>query len=247
MEYPQEKVLPYGGANTGSKARQVEQMFDHIAPAYDDLNHLMSLGLDKRWRRKAIAWLKPFQPKRIMDVATGTGDFALLACQQLKPDTLVGIDLSEGMMAVAKEKARRAGLTEHIRFVREDCTSLSLPDASFDAITVAFGIRNFEHLDTALTEMYRVLQPGGHLAILELSTPQRFPMRQLFHLYAKLFIPTVGRLFARDGKAYTYLPASIQACPQGEAMQEVIRKAGFANVEFRSLTFGTCTLYMATK
>ena len=245
MEYPQEKVMPYG--SEGRKTEQVERMFDHIAPTYDRLNHTLSLGIDRRWRRRAIRWLAPFRPQEVLDVATGTGDFALLACRLLKPRTLTGIDLSEGMMQVGRQKAKDAGLADCIRFRREDCEALSFPDASFDAVTVAFGIRNFEHLDVGLREMCRVLRPGGHLVILELSTPDRFPMRQLFSLYSRVAMPVIGRSISHDNSAYTYLPESIRAFPQGEVMSQSLRRAGFSQVQFRRLTFGLCTLYMATK
>ena len=245
MNYPQEKVKPYG--QEGKKVEQVERMFDHIAPAYDRLNHLMSLGIDRSWRRTALKWLRPHRPQQMMDVATGTGDFALLACRMLRPQSLVGTDISEGMMQVARRKAREAGLDERISFRREDCEALTFADASFDAVTVAFGIRNFEHLDRGLREMCRVLRPGGHLVILELSTPTRFPMKQLFALYSKAAMPLMGRTISHDDSAYTYLPESIRAFPQGEVMQESIRRAGFSQVCFRRLTFGLCTLYMATK
>ena len=225
---------------------QVERMFDHIAPAYDRLNHLMSLGIDRSWRRTALKWLRPHRPQQMMDVATGTGDFALLACRMLRPQSLVGTDISEGMMQVARHKAREAGLDDRIRFRREDCEALTFSDASFDAVTVAFGIRNFEHLDRGLREMCRVLRPGGHLVILELSTPDRPPMKQLYRIYSRL-IPLMGRLVSHDRSAYTYLPQSIRAFPQGEVMSESIRRAGFSDVRFRRLTFGVCTLYMATK
>ena len=225
---------------------QVERMFDHIAPAYDRLNHLMSLGIDRSWRRTALKWLRPHRPQQMMDVATGTGDFALLACRMLRPQSLVGTDISEGMMQVARRKAREAGLEERISFRREDCEALTFADASFDAVTVAFGIRNFEHLDRGLREMCRVLRPGGHLVILELSTPDRFPLKQLYRIYSRL-IPLMGRLVSHDRSAYTYLPQSIRAFPQGEVMSESIRRAGFSDVRFRRLTFGVCTLYMATK
>ena len=218
MDYPQEHIKPYG--NDGKKSEQVEEMFDNIAPAYDKLNHTLSMGIDRSWRRKAIKYLRPFRPRRIMDVATGTGDFAILACRELQPDSL---------------------------FVREDCTSLSFADESFDAVTVAFGIRNFEGLDKGLSEMCRVLKTGGHLVILELSTPDRFPMKQLFTIYSKVVIPLLGKCISKDNSAYTYLPESIRAFPQGEVMQEVIRKAGFSEVHFKRLTFGICTLYVATK
>ncbi|MCL1617193.1 bifunctional demethylmenaquinone methyltransferase/2-methoxy-6-polyprenyl-1,4-benzoquinol methylase UbiE [Bacteroides sp. ET71] len=244
MDYPQEKVKPYG--QEGKKVEQVERMFDHIAPAYDRLNHLMSLGIDRSWRRTALKWLRPHRPQQMMDVATGTGDFALLACRMLRPQSLVGTDISEGMMQVARRKAREAGLDERISFRREDCEALTFADASFDAVTVAFGIRNFEHLDRGLREMCRVLRPGGHLVILELSTPDRFPMKQLYRIYSRL-IPLMGRLVSHDRSAYTYLPQSIRAFPQGEVMSESIRRAGFSDVRFRRLTFGVCTLYMATK
>lgn len=246
MEYPQEKVRPKGYGD-GSKREQVELMFDHIAPTYDRLNHTMSMGIDRRWRKKAIRALQPYAPQQMLDVATGTGDFALQACCMLHPVQLVGIDISEGMMQVGREKVKAAGLEQVIRFEQQDCTQLSFADETFDAVTVAFGIRNFEHLDRGLSEMWRVLRKGGHLVILELSAPERFPMKQLYRLYAGGFIPLVGRLISRDRSAYTYLPESIQAFPQGEVMQQVIRKAGFTKVNFKRLTFGVCTLYMAEK
>lgn len=245
MDYPQEHVKPYG--QEGRKAEQVERMFDHIAPAYDRLNHLMSLGIDRRWRRRAINTLRQRQPQEILDVATGTGDFALQAYQTLRPRRLVGIDLSEGMMQVARHKTRQAGLDECICFCREDCEALSFADASFDAVTVAFGVRNFEHLDKGLAEMCRVLRPNGRLVILELSVPNRFPMKQLYWLYSRLIIPLMGRSISHDNNAYSYLPASIRAFPQGEVMKDIIGRAGFSKVCFCRLTFGVCTLYEATK
>lgn len=243
--YPQEKIKPYNDSE--KKSAQVEKMFDNIAHAYDRLNHTLSLGIDKSWRRKAIAWLKPFKPQRIMDVATGTGDFALQAYQDLLPVQLIGTDISEGMMNVGREKVNKAGLAGKISFAKEDCTALSYQNESFDAITVAFGIRNFEDLDKGLSEMYRVLQPNGHLVILELTTPDKFPMKQLYRIYSKIVIPTLGKLFSKDNSAYTYLPQSIKAFPQGEVMKGIIQKAGFGNVAFKRLTLGICTLYMATK
>ena len=243
--YPQENIKPYN--DDEKKSVQVEKMFDNIAPAYDQLNHALSWNIDKSWRRKAINWLKPFHPQRMMDVATGTGDFAIQACRILQPEELIGTDISEGMMNVGREKVKKEGLSDKISFAREDCTSLSFADNDFDAITVAFGIRNFEGLDKGLSEMCRVLKTGGHLVILELSTPDRFPMKQLFTIYSKVVIPLLGKCLSKDNSAYTYLPQSIRAFPQGEVMQEVIRKAGFSQVNFRRLTFGICTLYTATK
>lgn len=243
--YPQENIKPYN--QDESKAAQVEKMFDNIAPTYDNLNHVLSLGIDKKWRQKAIKMLKPYSPEYMMDVATGTGDFAIQACKMLQPKELIGTDISEGMMNVGREKVRLAGLDKQISFKKEDCTSLSFAEGRFDAITVAFGIRNFENLDKGLMEMHRVLKPGGHLVILELSAPEGFPMKQTYAIYSKLVIPTIGKIMSKDNSAYTYLPESIKAFPQGEVMKEILYKAGFSKVEFKRLTMGICTLYFATK
>ncbi len=243
--YEQEKIKPYGDA--GSKGKQVEHMFDSIAHSYDLLNHLLSLGIDRRWRRAAIASLRPYAPQFLLDVATGTGDFALLAARMLRPERLVGVDLSEGMLEVGREKVKRAGLDGVITFHKDDCLHLSLPDDTFDAVTVAYGIRNFEDLDQGLREMRRVLRPGGRLAIIELCTPRKFPMKQLFKFYSHVFMPAVGRLISHDRRAYTYLPATMEAFPQGEVMQGILERAGFLDVKFRRFTFGLSTLYTAGK
>lgn len=182
-----------------------------------------------------------------MDVATGTGDFAIQAYRMLQPEELIGTDISEGMMNIGREKVKQMHLDKQISFAKEDCTTLSFPDNRFDAITVAFGIRNFENLDKGLQEMHRVLVPEGHLVILELSEPEWFPMKQLYSIYSKIVIPNLGKLFSKDNSAYTYLPNSIKAFPQGEAMQGILRKAGFREVKFKRLTLGVCTLYFATK
>ena len=245
MNYPQENVKPYNEEE--KKSVQVERMFDNIAPAYDQLNHTLSWGIDKSWRKKAINWLKPFHPQRMMDVATGTGDFAIQACRVLNPKELIGTDISEGMMNVGRQKVKDAGLEGRISFAKEDCTTLSFPDKRFDAITVAFGVRNFEDLDKGLQEMHRVLDNGGKLVILELSEPEWFPMKQLYALYSKVVIPTLGKLLSKDRSAYTYLPQSIKAFPQGEIMKDIILKAGFKEAGFKRLTLGICTLYTATK
>ena len=243
--YPQESIKPYNEEE--KKSVQVERMFDNIAPAYDQLNHTLSWGIDKSWRKKAIQWLKPFNPQRMMDVATGTGDFAIQACRVLNPTELIGTDISEGMMNVGRQKVKEAGLESRISFAKEDCTALSFPDNRFDAITVAFGVRNFEDLDKGLREMHRVLDTDGKLVILELSEPEWFPMKQLYALYSKVVIPTLGKLLSKDRSAYTYLPQSIKAFPQGEVMREIILKAGFSEARFKRLTLGICTLYTATK
>lgn len=243
--YDQERIKPYD--DTASKGQQVERMFDRIAPSYDLLNHLLSMGIDRRWRRAAINTLRPYAPQSVLDIATGTGDFALLAARMLRPARVVGIDLSEGMLAVGREKAKRAKLDGIITFQKDDCLHLSLPDDTFDAVTVAYGVRNFEDLDRGLTEMCRVLRPGGRLAIIELCVPRRFPMKQLFRVYSRLFMPSVGRLVSHDSHAYRYLPATMEAFPQGEVMQGILRRAGFRDVCFKRFTFGLSTLYTATK
>ena len=243
--YPQESVKPYN--EDEKKSVQVDRMFDNIAPAYDQLNHTLSWGIDKSWRKRAINWLKPFQPQRMMDVATGTGDFAIQACRVLNPKELIGTDISEGMMNVGRQKVKDAGLEGRISFAKEHCTALTFPDKRFDAITVAFGVRNFEDLDKGLREMHRVLDTDGKLVILELSEPDWFPMKQLYALYSKVVIPTLGKLLSKDRSAYTYLPQSIKAFPQGEVMREIILKAGFREANFKRLTLGICTLYTATK
>lgn len=245
MKYAQENIKPYNG--NGEKKEQVEQMFDNIASTYDSLNHTLSLGIDKNWRRKAVKVLKSFQPESILDIATGTGDFAILMGKQIGPKEILGIDISEGMMQIAREKVEKEGLTPIIRFAKDDCTALSLSDASFDAATVAFGVRNFEKLDKALKEIHRVLKENGHLIILELSTPKSFPMKQLFGIYSKVVLPLIGKMISKDRSAYTYLPKTIQAFPQGEIMKGIITKAGFKEVSFTRLTMGICTLYTATK
>ena len=242
--YRQEEINPY---HDGEKAQQVEQMFDNIAPTYDTLNHRLSWDIDRGWRKKAIRQLAPHRPQTILDVATGTGDFAILSAQMLKPHTLIGADISEGMMEIGRQKVKRLGLDGTISFAKEDCLQLSYEDNTFDAVTAAFGIRNFADLDKGLREMCRVLKPGGHLSIVELTQPVSFPMKQLFHLYSHTFLPVYGRLISKDSSAYTYLTKTIEAFPQGERMMDILKKAGFRDAAFRRLTFGISTLYTATK
>ena len=242
--YEQEKITPY---HDGEKASQVEQMFNNIAPTYDTLNHRLSWDIDRRWRRKAIKALAPYQPQSLLDIATGTGDFAILATQMLHPKRVVGADISEGMMQIGREKVKALGLENVVTFEKEDCTHLSYNNDTFDAVTAAFGIRNFADLDQGLREMCRVLRPGGHLSIVELTTPPRFPMKQLFWVYSHVVLPVYGRLVSKDRSAYTYLQRTIEAFPQGETMMSILQKAGFRETAFQRLTFGICTLYTATK
>lgn len=245
MTYKQEAIKPYG--DNESKGKQVERMFDSIAHSYDLLNHTLSLGIDKHWRHAAIDSLRAFRPQKIVDVATGTGDFAILAAKELNPQHILGIDLSEGMMEVGRKKVAEEGLGHIIQFQKEDCMALSMHDNTYDALTVAYGIRNFEDLDRGLSEMYRVIRPGGRLVIIELTSPVIFPMKQLFYFYSHIFMPCLGKLISKDKRAYTYLPATMEAFPQGEEMVGILRKAGFSDVEFKRFTFGLSTLYTATK
>ena len=244
MAYKQETITPYG---KGSKQEQIRKMFDRIAPSYDKLNHTLSLGIDRRWRRTAVDALGKFKPQEILDIATGTGDFAMLLAERLKPQHIIGADISEGMMAVGREKVREAGLQDVISFQREDCTKLSFLDGTFDAVTSAYGVRNFQDLDAGLREMQRVLRPGGHLLIVELTPPPHFPMKQLFWLYAHVAMPLIGRLISHDNSAYTYLPASMEAFPQAEQMEGILRRAGFTEVQWKRFTFGISTMYLAEK
>lgn len=259
--YRQEQIKPYG--NEGSKREQVERMFDHIAHTYDRLNHTLSFGVDRLWRNTAIDTLKPYFPTpvsmadknatdtetgrggKILDVATGTGDFAILAYRKLKVSHIVGCDISESMMDIGRKKVAQLGLDKSIVFRNEDCAAMSFDDHSFDAIISAFALRNFQDLDKCLQEMHRVLADGGHLSIIDLCAPVSFPMKQLFHVYQRVVMPVMGWLLARDKTAYTYLPQTMAVVPQGEQMQTIIEAAGFRHVAYKRLAFGMCMLYTA--
>lgn len=243
--YEVEKVLPFDKKDS-SKSIQIEQMFDEIAPQYDTLNHTMSMNLDKRWRNIGLKALADLKPQQILDVATGTGDLAIEAYRVLRPQRILGVDISENMMKQAKQKVLNLGLQETINFERQNCCSLTLESNSFDAIIVAFGLRNFENLDLGLQEMLRVLRPGGRLMILELSTPESFPIKQLYNIYSKI-IPLLGKFFAKNRSAYGYLPKSISAFPQNIAMTEIMAKNGFCHVSFCKLSLGICTMYLGNK
>ena len=243
--YEQEKIKPYD--SNGDKGKQVEEMFDSIAPTYDKLNHRLSWNIDKGWRLTAIQALAKHNPQTILDVATGTGDFAILAAKMLRPKKLVGADISEGMMAIGRKKVEQEGLSDTISFKKEDCMSLTFDDNSFDAVTAAFGIRNFPNLDKGLAEMCRVLKPGGQLCVIELTQPTRNPMKTLFGIYSHTILPAWGNIISKNDKAYSYLTATIEAFPQGERMMTILQRAGFSETTFRRLTFGICTLYIATK
>ena len=242
--YKAENVKPY---DTGDKRTQVEHMFDRIAHSYDLLNHSLSLGIDRRWRRKAIDALGKYHPQEVLDIATGTGDLAIMNAQRNHPARIVGADISEGMMEIGRRKVAQAGLSHIITFQKEDCTRMSFPDHSFDAVTSSYGVRNFSDLDAGLREMCRVLRPGGHLLIVELSTPVRFHMKQLFSVYAHVVMPLVGRIISHDDSAYTYLPSSMEAFPQAEEMEQILRKNGFSDVRWERFCGGISTMFLATK
>lgn len=245
MEVKAEKITPYD--NNRAKTEQVKEMFDSIAPAYDFMNRAMTFGIDKCWRAKAVKMIKAYTPKTILDVATGTGDLAIKLARSLKPKKITGIDLSEEMIAIGRKKVEDANLSHIIDFVAGDCLNLPFDEAQFDCITVAYGVRNFEHLNQGYREMYRVLKPGGVLCVIELSTPTSPYIRPLYQFYTHCIIPFLGRMISKDMRAYSYLPESIAAVPQGNDMLQLMHEAGFNDCHFKSLTFGTCSIYMAIK
>jgi demethylmenaquinone methyltransferase / 2-methoxy-6-polyprenyl-1,4-benzoquinol methylase len=240
-------VKPYSAE--GSKKEQVSQMFDNIAANYDFLNHFLTLGIDKIWRRKMIKEVGMVQPKLILDVATGTGDVALNTLKQLKDKDLhiVGLDISPEMLNVGKEKINTEGVSDRIDMVVGDSENLPFENNKFDAITVAFGVRNFEDLARGLSEMQRVLKPNGKLVVLEFSKPRLFPFRQLFNFYFKNILPTIGKLTSKDPRAYSYLYESVQTFPDGTDFLTVLQKTGYINTQCTTLTLGICSIYTAFK
>lgn len=238
-----EEIKPY--SSEGEKARQVEEMFDSIAPAYDFMNRAMTLGIDRWWRRVAVKMVGKSQPRRILDVATGTGDFAIGLYNKIHPQQVVGIDLSQGMLDVARTKVVKHGLQDAITLQQGDCLALPFNDGDFDAVTVAFGVRNFEHLLQGYEQMHRVLAPGGVLCVVELSTPRNRVVRWFYDLYTLRIIPWFGALKSHDKSAYRYLPQSIAAVPQGDDMLAIMREAGFKGCKVRRMTLGTCSIYFA--
>ena len=245
MEIGAEKINPYD--NNRSKTEQVQEMFDSIAPAYDFMNRAMTFGIDHLWRAKAVKMMGRNKPANILDVATGTGDLAIRIAHTLHTDHITGIDLSEGMLEIGRKKAKDAGLDNIIEFVQGDCLDLPFDDNTFDCVTVAYGVRNFEHLDQGYRQMQRVLRPGGMLCVIELSTPTSPLVKPLYKFYTRCIIPFIGRMVSKDTRAYSYLPESIAAVPQGNTMLQLMSEAGLTQCSFRPLTFGTCTIYTAVK
>lgn len=239
------QVTPYKDSDH-QKKQQVEQMFDNIAPKYDFLNHFLSLGIDKLWRKKAIKILSGYSAATILDVASGTGDFAVAAAK-MNPKRIVGFDLSEQMLNVGRQKIKKLGLDKMIEFRKGDSESMPFSDGEFEAITVGFGVRNFEHLEKGLAEFIRVLKDNGVAVILEFSKPKYFPMKQLYLFYFFGILPVIGRLVSKDRSAYSYLPESVMAFPDDEKFLAILRKTGFRKAEQYRLTFGIATIYIAQK
>jgi len=238
-------VVPYKDKD-GSKREQVAEMFDNISPKYDLLNHLLSGGVDIYWRKRAIKLLRKQQPKVILDIASGTGDFAIEALS-LKPEKIIGVDISEGMLAVGREKVKKLGKQHIITLQSGDSENLSFENNYFDAVIVSFGVRNFQNLLAGLTEMNRVMKSDGTCVVVEFSKPRSFPFKQLYNFYFKYILPLIGKTVSKDSSAYTYLPESVQAFPDGEAFLEIFKKAGFQNTKCIPLTFGICTIYIGQK
>jgi demethylmenaquinone methyltransferase / 2-methoxy-6-polyprenyl-1,4-benzoquinol methylase len=238
-------VVPYK-EKEGSKKAQVAEMFNNISRRYDFLNHFLSLGIDIVWRKKAVRELKEIKPKQILDIATGTGDFAIEALS-LKPDKVIGVDISEGMLAMGKKKIARMKLEDKVELHMGDSEKLLFDDNTFDAVIVAFGVRNFENLEKGLADMWRVLKPGGKVVVLEFSKPTRFPMKQLYSFYFKYILPIIGRMISKDRAAYTYLPESVKAFPDGVLFTNILDRVGFKKTICKPQTFGICSIYTGIK
>ena len=240
----QKVVKPYDSGQ--SKKEEVAQMFNNISANYDFLNHFLSLGIDHLWRKRAVKQLQKQQPKVLLDIATGTGDFAI-ACLKLKPEKIIGMDISSGMLEVGKLKMKKRAFDNIIDMQLGDSENMPFADHTFDAITVGFGVRNYENLEKGLGEMLRVLKPGGQAVILEFSKPKAFPIKQLFGFYSKVLIPLFGKYISKDERAYTYLPESVAAFPEGAAFVAVLEKVGYQTLEPIRLSGGIASIYIGTK
>lgn len=240
------QVTPYNKPESGKKD-QVAEMFDNISANYDFLNHFLSLGIDNIWRKKAIDQLKSIKPKTILDVATGTGDLAVMALKRLSPDKITGIDISNGMLDVGRKKMISKNIDESIELLYGDSEQIPFEDNSFDAVTVAYGVRNFEDLSKGIAEMSRVIKPGGKAVILEFSKPKKFPVKQAFSLYFKYILPFIGKIVSKDSRAYTYLPESVNAFPEGNDFLTIFKAAGFKNVNQIKLSGGISSIYVGEK
>lgn len=240
-----EKIKPYKDSELGKK-EQVAQMFDNISEDYDGLNRVISLGIDVSWRKKVVKLVGENNPQQILDIATGTGDLALMM-SELNPEKIVGLDISEGMLQVGRQKIAKANLSNKIKMIVGDSENIPFPDNTFDAITVSFGVRNFENLDKGLTEILRVLKPGGKFVILETSNPTKFPFKQGYKLYTNYILPIIGKLFSKDKVAYSYLSETANTFPFGKAFNNILQKNGFKNAKNIPVTFGVASIYTALK
>jgi demethylmenaquinone methyltransferase/2-methoxy-6-polyprenyl-1,4-benzoquinol methylase len=240
-----EKINPYKDSNLGKKV-QVAQMFDNISENYDGLNRVISFGIDVKWRKKVVAIVGENNPKQILDIATGTGDLAIMMAA-LNPDRIVGLDISAGMLEVGKQKIAKVNLSDKIEMIVGDSENMPFDDETFDAITVSFGVRNFANLDKGLTEIKRVLKPNGKLVILETSVPTKFPYKQGYRFHSSVILPIVGKLFSKDKVAYSYLSESANSFPFGEKFNNILLKNGFTTATDKPVTFGVASIYTATK
>jgi demethylmenaquinone methyltransferase/2-methoxy-6-polyprenyl-1,4-benzoquinol methylase len=239
------EITPYKDSSL-SKKEQVAKMFDTISGNYDSLNRVISFGIDVKWRKKVLQLVAETNPENVLDIATGTGDLAILMAQT-KAKKIIGLDISAGMLEIGKSKIEERKLSQTIEMVLGDSENMPFEDHFFDAITVAFGVRNFEHLEKGLTEILRVLKPGGIFVILETSVPEKTPYRQGYGFYTKNILPLIGKLFSKDNVAYGYLSESAASFPYGEALNNILRKTGFINVKAMPQTFGVATIYSASK
>ena len=243
-QFPHDEIKPF--ASDKAKKQQVEEMFDSIAVRYDLMNRLFSAGIDMKWRKKTIGLLKKLEPKTVLDMATGTGDMAILACRLLDPEKIIGLDLSAEMLEIGRKKVEKEGLVSKIELVKGDGEAISFPDNSFDAVMVAFGVRNFENLENGLSEMLRVLKPGGKLVILEFSKPN-WGFKNLYNLYMGIVAPEVARWFRQNKNAYRYLNRSSNAFPDRNDFTDILNRVGFSDTEYKPLSFGICCIYCGRK
>lgn len=243
---PHDHITPFKDSDKNKK-EQVADMFDRIAGQYDNLNRVLSARIDIRWRKKAIRKLKEYRPQQILDVATGTADMALMAYKILKPEKIEGIDLSANMLDLGRKKIEKEGLGDKIHLQQGDSETINFPDNSFDAVMVAFGVRNFENLEKGLSEMCRVLKPGGRLIVLEFSKPRQKAVKSLYNLYMGIVAPQVARWFRQNKEAYQYLNESANAFPDRQSFTEILKKAGYSDTSYQSLTLGICCIYSGQK
>jgi demethylmenaquinone methyltransferase / 2-methoxy-6-polyprenyl-1,4-benzoquinol methylase len=245
-EFAHDKVVPYQGSAQGKKD-QVAEMFDDIAPRYDFMNRFLSAGIDVSWRKKALSELKSIKPQIMLDVATGTADVAIMAARILKPAKIIGIDISTGMLDLGRKKLLKEGLDGQIELQTGDSEAINFPDASFDAVTVAFGVRNFAHLEKGLSEINRVLKPGGKLVVLEFSKPKIIGIQQFYNLYMGIVAPGMGSIFSKNRDAYQYLHDSVQKFPEGKAFTDILNQTGFKENTCKRLSLGICSIYTGIK